>query len=101
MRKLADEEAAKYQKLFSRYIKAGVTPDNIEGLYKKAHQAIRTNPDRVADPSKKSKAQYKSDAAKYRPKKLNLQQRKERIAEKKARFISDAQVHAQEEVEEE
>jgi len=88
MRKLADEEPARYQKQFSRFVKGGVTPDKIEGIYKSAHQAIRANPDRVADPNRKTKEHYKTESAKYRPQKLSLDQRKQRIAEKKAKIIA-------------
>jgi len=87
MRKLADDEPARYQKQFARFIKGGVTPDKIEGMYKKAHQAIRANPDRAADPNAKTHEQYKADSAKYRPHKLTLAQRKQRIADKKAKII--------------
>jgi large subunit ribosomal protein L5e len=86
MRKLSDEDSAKYQRHFSRYIKAGVTPDNIEGLYKKAHKAIRENPDRIVDSKSKTKEQYKKDAESYRLQRLSLEQRRQRVAEKKAQI---------------
>merc|ERR1712013_791326 len=49
MRNLSEEDEEAYKKQFSRYIKLGVTPDSIEGMYTKAHAAIR------ADPSSKAK----------------------------------------------
>lgn len=30
--------------MFTSMIKAGITPESIEGIYKKAHAAIRANP---------------------------------------------------------
>jgi hypothetical protein len=33
-----------YERLFSRYIQAGITPDTIQGLYLEAHRKIRANP---------------------------------------------------------
>ena len=44
MKKLQKENDAAYQKQFSRYIKAGITADKIEGLYKKAIEEIRKDP---------------------------------------------------------
>jgi len=43
MRSLKDNQDA-YQRQFSRYIKAGITADNIEKMYKEVHAAIRKNP---------------------------------------------------------
>jgi large subunit ribosomal protein L5e len=44
MRQLKERDDGSYEKHFSQYVKAGVTADDIEGLYKKAHAAIRENP---------------------------------------------------------
>uniref|UniRef100_A0A2P2MT98 60S ribosomal protein L5A n=1 Tax=Rhizophora mucronata TaxID=61149 RepID=A0A2P2MT98_RHIMU len=44
MRTLAEDEPEKYQSHFSEYIKRGIEPDDIEGLYKKVHAAIRADP---------------------------------------------------------
>ena len=41
--KKKDEQA--YNRQFSRYVKAGITADKIKGLYEKAHEEIRKNPD--------------------------------------------------------
>jgi len=76
MKKLSEEDTEAYQKQFSQYIKKGIKPDALEGLWKKVHAAIR------ADPSFK-KTEKKSD---YKPKPkrkaLNLSQRKDRIRQK-------------------
>jgi len=45
MRQMKDEEPEEYEKHFSAFIKAGITSDKIEGMYKKAHDKIRANPD--------------------------------------------------------
>merc|ERR1711974_187152 len=50
---LMEEDEEAYKKQFSRYIKLGINPDGIEGMYKKAHTAIRANPVRDAKPEKK------------------------------------------------
>ena len=82
-----DEEA--YKKQFSRYIKHGISADSIESMYKKAHEAIRS------DPSAKPKP--KKDVAKKRwnAKKITLEARKARVAEAKEKFL--AQIEAQKE----
>jgi large subunit ribosomal protein L5e len=42
-----DEEA--YKRQFSRYIAAGIKSDDIEGIYEKAHAAIRADPFKAKD----------------------------------------------------
>jgi len=44
MRLLQEEDEEKYKAHFSRYIKEGVTADNLEQLYQDAHAKIRSNP---------------------------------------------------------
>merc|ERR1712008_607272 len=44
MRSLSEEDEEVYKKQFSRYIKLGVSPDTVEDMYKKAHSAIRADP---------------------------------------------------------
>lgn len=41
---LQDEDSDAYQKQFGKYIKLGVSADNLEALYKKVHAAIRADP---------------------------------------------------------
>ncbi|KFM66007.1 60S ribosomal protein L5-A, partial [Stegodyphus mimosarum] len=52
MRMLMDEDEEAYKKQFSQYIKLGITPDDMEDLYKKAHAAIRADPERLPKPEK-------------------------------------------------
>jgi len=44
MKKLADEDDASYKRQFARYVKAQVGPDDLAGVYAKAHAAIRKAP---------------------------------------------------------
>jgi large subunit ribosomal protein L5e len=48
--RLLKDDADSYQKQFSRYIKAGISADNIEKMYKEVHAAIRKNPATKRDP---------------------------------------------------
>lgn len=89
MKHLQEENPDKYETHFSQYIKLGLSPDDIEPMYLKCHEAIRANPDRVkkvrehapvcvreGDMIRTSKAVYP------RKKKLTSAQRKERVARK-------------------
>ena len=79
MEKLQAEDPEKYQKQFSRYIKAGLTADKLEETYKAAHNAIRANP-----VHEKKKKEVKEGDKKVKPKRYHkvarsLAQRKDRI----------------------
>ncbi|XP_066993411.1 uncharacterized protein RpL5 [Anabrus simplex] len=80
MRQLAEEDDEAYKRQFSQYIKLGIEADSIEGIYKKAHEAIR------ADPVHKKVVRDESKIVKKRwnRAKLSLSERKNRIAQKKA-----------------
>jgi large subunit ribosomal protein L5e len=77
MKKLREEDAEAYQKQFSDYIKEGVEPEQIEGLWTKAHAAIRANPS-YTHTKKPEKPVHK----RYQPRKKNLKQRKDRVRQK-------------------
>ncbi|XP_022945687.1 60S ribosomal protein L5-like isoform X2 [Cucurbita moschata] len=77
MRTLMEDEPEKYQTHFSEYIKKGIEADDIEGLYKKVHAAIR------ADPSvKKSDKPQPKAHKRYNLKKLTYDERKARLVER-------------------
>lgn len=83
MRQLHDEEPERYKKQFSRFIKAGITADDLESMYQKAHEAIRKNP----APAKKEKATVTEHASlKFKKPRMNLKQRKDRVRQKMASF---------------
>jgi large subunit ribosomal protein L5e len=84
----ADPE--KYAKQFARFIKNGVTADNLEAMYASAHAAIRANPTRDNSKLKGyfgSRSTPKDANATYPKKrwnrqKISLAQRKDRIRQK-------------------
>lgn len=82
MKVLLEEDEEAYKRQFSRYNKLGVTADEIEEIYKKAHAAIR------ADPSHKPKV-ARSDVIKKRwnRAKMTLSERRNRVAQKKASYL--------------
>merc|ERR1712029_1242254 len=52
MSELMEEDEDSYKRQFSRFIKLGITSDELEGMYKKAHAAIRADPTKQAKPQK-------------------------------------------------
>lgn len=65
-----------------RFIKAGVTPANMEAMYQKAHAAIR------ADPVAKKAAEKKITKKRWTAKKIGYDARKAKVAKAKEEFLS-------------
>lgn len=78
MKLLQKEDPEAYKRQFSQYIAAGVTADNLEEVYKKAHAAIRAKPEYT----KKAKKDVKPK--RYNLQKLTHEQRQKNLAAKKA-----------------
>ena len=73
MRNLFGEDEEAYKKQFSRHTKLDVTPDRVEGLYTRAHAAIR------ADPAAKAEAEKKVNKKKRTAAKIGLESRKAKV----------------------
>jgi len=85
MRLLKEENEEAYQKQFSRYIKEGINADDLEEIYRKAHEAIR------ADPSRAPKKEYTGPKKDYRKdRKLTLEERKARVKAKIEALLAKA-----------
>lgn len=84
MRLLEQDDDEAYKRQFSQYIKLGISPDTIEEMYKKAHAAIRENPEHEPKP-KKEEGQVKKK--RWNRAKLSLKQRKDRVKQKKETFL--------------
>ncbi|XP_078422561.1 large ribosomal subunit protein uL18-like isoform X1 [Cetorhinus maximus] len=82
MKQLIEEDEDAYKKQFSCYIKNGVTPDMVEGIYKTAHREIRANPSHEKKP-KKEMVKVK----RWNRRKMSLAQRQDRVAQRKASFL--------------
>jgi len=92
MRKLAEEDPTKYQKQFSRYIKAGVEPDHIERLISETHKKIRAKPE--AEITKKNKPEK---PRRFGTKiKSTLAERKARLEAKKTKLAGAADENQEE-----
>uniref|UniRef100_A0A6M2E5J0 Large ribosomal subunit protein uL18 n=1 Tax=Amblyomma tuberculatum TaxID=48802 RepID=A0A6M2E5J0_9ACAR len=82
MKVLLEEDEEAYKRQFSRYNKLGVTADEIEDIYKKAHAAIR------ADPAHKPKDPRTNIVKKrWNRAKMTLSERRNRVAQKKASYL--------------
>jgi len=79
MELLKSEDEERYKKQFSRYIKEGINPEDLEDIYLKAHEAIRADPMKK---DKKEKTGKNYDGEFKRPKKLTLEQRRENVKKK-------------------
>jgi len=86
MRHLEEEEPETYKRHFSKYIKLGIRADNIEGLYKKAHEAIRADPAQQKKPAEDNKEPAKKHK-RWNKKKLTLAIRRNKLAHQKADFL--------------
>jgi large subunit ribosomal protein L5e len=77
MKKLQEEDKAKFETHFSKYLKNQIKPDTLEATWVKVHKAIR------ADPTIKKSTK---EAPKTRPtkKRMSLAQRKDRVRQKLA-----------------
>ena len=82
MRELSEESPEKYQKLFSEYVKQGLSADDLEDMYANAHKAIREDPNR-----KKAKSDKEGERKNYGRVRMTLSQRKDRIQQKKETFL--------------
>jgi large subunit ribosomal protein L5e len=76
---LKEEDTEAYDKIFAKYIEAGIDEDNYQEIVTAACESIRTNPDA------KKKAAYKPEKKYQKPAKLNNAQRKENVAAKKSK----------------
>lgn len=81
MTSLQEEDEEAYNKQFSRYIKAGISADKLEDMYKACHKAIRADP----SPAPKKEVDYKALYGKFaHAKRISYEERKERVAKKLA-----------------
>ncbi|VDN11914.1 unnamed protein product [Dibothriocephalus latus] len=85
MKALKEENEETYKRQFSAYLKEGITEDKIEAMYLSAHEAIRKDP----SPAKAEKKEVKKQ--RFTKKRMNQKERRERIRQKKAHYLSQLQ----------
>ncbi|SGY38794.1 BQ5605_C003g02073 [Microbotryum silenes-dioicae] len=87
METLEEEDEERFRKHFSSYLADDIGSDDIEDIYRSAHEKIRESPEaQITD--KADLAKWKEASRKTHPKKLTLQQRRERIQEKKDAWLA-------------
>jgi len=89
MRTLEEEDQESFKRQFSRYIALGIRADDLEEIYKKAHSTIRADPAHKAPEHKKPATKKRWNAAK-----LTLEQRKQKVAERKAAWLAKLKAEA-------
>jgi len=92
MRNLQENEEEAYNRQFKRYVDAGIGPDDLEGIYKKAHAAIRKDPLLKRSPLEKGSfgdkrgkpkdAEFKFPKKRFNAAKTTIEQKKARIRQK-------------------
>lgn len=80
MKSLQEDDEDAFKRQFSKYIKEGVSGDNVEEMYKKAHANIR------ADPVHKATGKDRFKGKRYLRKKMSHAQRLDSAKQKKAAF---------------
>ncbi|CAG0889906.1 unnamed protein product [Cyprideis torosa] len=82
MSKLLEEDEEAYKKQFSRYIKLGIGHNDLEDMYKRAHEAIRKDP---SSAPKKDKSKVKPK--RWNQKKITRDQKKIKVDAAKKDFL--------------
>jgi large subunit ribosomal protein L5e len=93
MRQLKDDDAASFEKKFSRYIKNKIGADDVEKLYAKAHAAIRADPTPAAKKPEKEGAVHK----RYNKSKITRSQRAGNVKNRKSILVARAAAEEDEE----
>jgi len=88
MRHLKEEDEDIYKRQFAQFVKEGIEPDMVEQMYKKAHAAIRANPDVV--PAQKKEVKKK----RWNRGKMTNKDRRSRINQKKAYHLKKGEAAA-------
>jgi large subunit ribosomal protein L5e len=84
MKLLQQDDDDAFKRQFAQYIKNGIAPDTVEAMYKKAHAAIRENPEAL---EKKDKSAEPAKKKRWNRAKMSLKQRKDRVRQKKEAFL--------------
>jgi large subunit ribosomal protein L5e len=80
---IREDDNEEYERRFSKYVGAGLEPDDIPALYASVHSAIRK------DPSPAAKKPFKADKKFRKPSRLNAAARKTRVAAKKSARLTE------------
>ncbi|KAM0747372.1 hypothetical protein T439DRAFT_383494 [Meredithblackwellia eburnea MCA 4105] len=96
MESLEEEDDERFKKHFATYLADEVGSEDIEDIYKEAHQKIREDPV-YHKTDKADLAAWKEASKKTHPKKISLQQRRANVAAKKSAWAAGRGAAAEEE----
>jgi len=84
MRELEEEDNERFKRQFGRFVAAEVGADDLEDMYKAAHESIRKSP--AAKPTTKKVSKEGEKQKVYKKQRMNAKQRRDRIRQKKESF---------------
>jgi len=87
MKSLKEDDEDAFKRQFSRFIELGITPESIEALYKKAHEAIRAKPEHLAKPAREG-----IEKKRWNKRKMTLSERKNKVKQRKAHLKSQMEL---------
>ena len=76
-----------FKKHFATYLEDDISSEDIEDMYREAHEKIREDPS-YTKTDKADLAAWKEASKKSHPRKLTLEQRRERVEAKKAEWLA-------------
>jgi len=82
MQQLLDDDEDAYKRQFGRFVKLGITPGEVEGIYLSAHRKIR------ADPSPLPKKDKTVTKKRWNAKRLTYDERKAAVASRKEEWLA-------------
>ena len=87
MESLEEEDEERFRKHFSTFLADDIGSEDLEDIYRDAHAKIRESPAAVIT-DKADLAKWKEASRKTHPKKLSLQERRERVEAKKQAYLA-------------
>ena len=82
MEYLEEEDEESYKKQFAKFLEAGVGPDELEDMYKEAHEKIREDPEKEVKERKELSEADKAKLKKFKAQRRNLKQRRDTVKQK-------------------
>jgi large subunit ribosomal protein L5e len=88
MKHLKEEDDDAFKRQFSKFLSNNISAEGVEEMYKKAHAAIRSNPDAAAKKEAKKGKRYTAKALTYDERKKRVADKKEALLQAKAQAES-------------
>ncbi|KAM0278930.1 hypothetical protein ACHAQH_004897 [Verticillium albo-atrum] len=82
METLADDDEERYKSQFQQYVDDDVEADGVEDMYTEGHAAIREDPWKKPEGSKKTKEEWKAESLKFKTARLTKEEKEQRVRER-------------------